>query len=76
MIHMQCIYCPPRCGDVALLSAAWRDDEATERAVHYAHIPIVGGVAWWHWMRDEPQMIIEAMKTLFDDEVLPNMGNN
>ena len=76
MIQVRCLYCPPRCGDVALISAAWCDDDATESAMHYAHIPIVGGVAWWHWLRDEPVIICEAIKALFDDEVLPRMGNN
>ena len=76
MIQVRCLYCPPRCGDVALISAAWCDDDAADASVHYAHVPIVGGVAWWHWIRDAPASIAEAIKALFDDEVLSHMGNN
>jgi hypothetical protein len=69
MLVVRCTYNPPRIGDVALISGIWHDDELSVFTPHYVHVPVVNGVAWWHWVATEPAPIQQALHNLFDEEL-------
>lgn len=66
MLIVRCLYNPPRLGDVALISGTWFDDELEIFTPHTVHLPVVAGVAWWHWVASEPALIQQALQTVFD----------
>lgn len=73
MLVVRCTYSPPYygIGDVSLICGHWFDDTLSEYTPHAVHVPVVDGVAWWHWVQHEPTLIQHALHQVFDDAFPP-----